>query len=233
MTQDGSTYTDITSLINSNVYTLVKVPNQTISNPNFGFKIGTNTDAIAVDMTQSEGGTNPTTPLPTTTVPVARGNEEPTMGTLSGGKSSGIYLMRKIFTSGGPWSFYCVYSGSPEFDDGWIFVSDFGYNCRSGANGTPPVFNGASTPNNANAGLGNMNKLAGKTTGAGTVAWLNGGAESSIATNFPLPQNSPDTHVGIGNNGAGNAAGPLDGYISRMTFWDHEMPDGFLQELTR
>ena len=49
-TRDGGTnWTDITNLINSSTFTLVKIENTSVLNPQVGFKIATSGDAIIVD----------------------------------------------------------------------------------------------------------------------------------------------------------------------------------------
>ncbi len=58
----GANYTDITSLINSSTYTLVSVT-RTQANPQVGFRIVTDTDAIEVDAAQIEEGAVPTSPI--------------------------------------------------------------------------------------------------------------------------------------------------------------------------
>ncbi len=76
MTQDGgSTYTAITSLINASTYTQVGVAKATVTNPNVGFRIVTDTDKIAVQYSQSEIGPVKSSPIPTTTVAVTRAVE--------------------------------------------------------------------------------------------------------------------------------------------------------------
>src|ERR1700677_820211 len=50
-TDGGTTWTAITSQINTSGYKLVYIT-ETVTNPNFGFKIATNGDAIAVDFCQ-------------------------------------------------------------------------------------------------------------------------------------------------------------------------------------
>lgn len=50
ITRDGgSTWTDITSLVNSSTFTKVKIENTSVTNPSVGFKISTSGDAIIVD----------------------------------------------------------------------------------------------------------------------------------------------------------------------------------------
>ncbi len=73
MTQDGgSSYTAITSLINSSTYTQAGVAAAAVTNPNVGFRIVDSGDKIAVQYCFSEIGSKFTSPIPTTTVAVTR-----------------------------------------------------------------------------------------------------------------------------------------------------------------
>ncbi len=71
-TQDGgSTWTDITSQINSSTWSRVQITS-TLANPSVGFKISTSGDAIDVDCVQNEAGAKATSPIVTTTTTVTR-----------------------------------------------------------------------------------------------------------------------------------------------------------------
>jgi len=71
-TDDGGTsYTDITLLINTSIYTRFDITT-TQANPVVGFRITTSADAIDVDMCQVETLAFATSPIPTTTVATAR-----------------------------------------------------------------------------------------------------------------------------------------------------------------
>jgi len=75
LTDDGGiTYTDITSLINSSMYSLVQIAT-TQANPSIGFRLVASGDEIEVDATQLEEGLVATTPIQTTTAPVTRDND--------------------------------------------------------------------------------------------------------------------------------------------------------------
>jgi hypothetical protein len=67
----GSTYTDITSLINSSTFTRVSAA-QTLANPSIGFKISTSGDKIAVDFVGMKALAFVDPPIATTTVAVTR-----------------------------------------------------------------------------------------------------------------------------------------------------------------
>lgn len=63
MTLDGgASYTDITSLINANTYTPIDIQ-QTLANPEFGFRIVASGDIIDVDFNQLEDGDLVTSPI--------------------------------------------------------------------------------------------------------------------------------------------------------------------------
>jgi hypothetical protein len=73
MTMDnGATWTGITV---TSSYTQLSIPTQTLANPTVGFRIVTSGDAIAVDFVQNENGTSKTSPIPVTTVAVARATD--------------------------------------------------------------------------------------------------------------------------------------------------------------
>lgn len=67
----GTTWTDVTSQINGSTFTQVQTT-KTAANPQIGFRIVTSGDAIYVDHGDCQGGTFASTPIPTTTVAVAR-----------------------------------------------------------------------------------------------------------------------------------------------------------------
>ena len=80
-TQDGgSTWTDITSQINSSTWSRVQITS-TLANPSVGFKISTSGDAIDVDCVQNEAGAAATSPIVTTTAVVTRNAESLTFQT--------------------------------------------------------------------------------------------------------------------------------------------------------
>lgn len=73
MTMDnGSTWTAVTV---TSEWTRVTIPTQTLANPTVGFRIVTDTDAIAVDFAQNEDGTFESAVIATTTVAVTRNTE--------------------------------------------------------------------------------------------------------------------------------------------------------------
>jgi hypothetical protein len=82
-TQDGgSTWTDITSQLNTSTYTRVEIT-ATLANPSVGFKISTSGDAIEVDGVMNEAGSVATSIILTTTAAVTRNAESLTYQTAS------------------------------------------------------------------------------------------------------------------------------------------------------
>ena len=89
----GTTWTNITSQINSSTFTQVQAT-KTAANPQIGFRLVTSGDAIAVDMGDMQNGTFASTPIPTQTVAVTRnadiltypsaGNVNSTIGSVYG-----------------------------------------------------------------------------------------------------------------------------------------------------
>jgi hypothetical protein len=235
MTQDnGATWTEITSQLLTGRYTWNWTPGATVTNPVVGFRIRTSGDAIAVDYCQSEAKASPSIPLPTTTTAVSRTNDEPSFGDpASSFTADGIRILKNIITNGGPWWFLGSYSGAPTVGSGWCVVSDATFNCSGGCDGGTFNFNGASSATTGTAGIFNVNKVAGIVTWSGSKCAINGGGFGSLAGNTPLALSTSITHCGLGNNGAGNSAGPVNGFINRLTFGRGEPPEGFLNELIR
>lgn len=71
---NGSTWTDVTSLISSDGFFQVSAA-QALANPTVGIRISVSGDAIAVDMAQEETGSGCTTPMPTTSSAVTRNTD--------------------------------------------------------------------------------------------------------------------------------------------------------------
>lgn len=245
LTQDnGSTWTDITSQLTTTGFTQVKVAAlQTLTNPTVGIKLGTSGDSIAVDFFQCEYGGAlgtinyyATSPCVTTTAPVncRLGNEAPTINTISNAHpSAGQILLNNTIASGAPYTIFAQYSGTPP-STGWIISSDQNITFSGGADGNGATIFGETTSNTGNAGIGNINKIMARSSGAGGVGCLNGGPLTTYntATNAK-PSTTAITHCNLGSNGSDNVSGPLNGYIQRIAFWHGEVSDGQMIELSK
>lgn len=244
ITQDaGVTYTDITSQVNTaGYYTYFAqrpfTPAATVLNPTVGFKIATSGDVIAVDFCQQEALSAPSCPVATTTVAVnVSSNEEPIIGTITSHDNDGIRIFRDVIQSGGAWSMLWQGCGSPRSSGYEVVgvIAGSGLDMHGGCDGGVCNIAGNNTANSGNAGIFNLNKMAFRTNGTGTRGCMNGGA---LTTNSTLLKPTPPPaagaeHCGLGNNGAGTGPGPLDGFITRVTFFPFELTDGQMQEYTR
>lgn len=92
ITRDGgTTWTDITLLLNTDSYVRVSIENSTVLNPSCGFRITTSADAIEVDYCQDEAGYVFSNPILTTTATATRNQDflsYPVAGNVDGATGS-------------------------------------------------------------------------------------------------------------------------------------------------
>lgn len=240
MTLDGTTYTDITSQINSSTYSLVQITAANPSGMSPGFKFAVSGDAVDVDMGQVEfalqGIHTATTRIVTTTVPVPRGNisgasasgEEAFFNnpSVTDGFNAGWKLIKDIFSHH---EHSCLIIGSGNAAPGCLMTgTDLNYFFSGGFDGNPATLNGGSTgsssfssTNNGNSGLGSRNKALCALGGGGASIFLNGVLTKSTACHI-TSDNS--THGGIGNRGAGDI--PINGVCEEFVVWPFVVTDG-------
>lgn len=204
-TQDGgSTWTDISSQINSSTWSRVEIT-ATLANPSVGFKISTSGDAIDVDCVQNEAGAVATSPIVTTTAALTRnedsltyqtsGNWSDTVGTAyveveplaySGGAIGSATNGLLLSTSN---------SGATAFD---------GTNAANGPTGTP----------------GTSEKLA--------LNWT--GAVMEVASSATV--GTPGTYdgaMGLSNIGIGVGA---SGYFKNVAVYPYALSDADMVKIT-
>lgn len=236
LTQDGgSTWTDISSQINSNGFTRVSISAQTLTNPQSGLRLATSGDSVAVDFFQTENSPFVTSPIATTASTVSRGSEMPMFGTTSTAYNDGQRIINDIHF-GTPASMFCDFTGngvaSCRVKGGGntpMWRLDGAADGGAAVFGTGATGTTASTSNSGNYGVGNFNKVAARINGAGCAVSLNGGA---IATNTSkVAWSGTDDHIGLGNKGDGLSS--INGYIRRLTLFKRELTDGELMELSR
>jgi hypothetical protein len=240
MTVDnGSTWVDITAQFNSSGYSKVQIPVQTLANPVIGYKFATSGDSLAVDFNQCESGTQvqatskATTPLPTTTVAVTRGNQTGYFSTGSGISvgNDGQRIVRDIFSTGGPFTMLSSWTGdvTTGTPNGPAMIATDLTSPQTWNGGIGVGFGkGATvTSNQGTNGLGNWNKTCGRTNGKGSQFCINGGPLSAVGTGTNnLPSlNVGGSHFNISQNGSGTNDFPLNGPTGRVTFWDCELTD--------
>ncbi|MBP3955398.1 hypothetical protein J8F10_08905 [Gemmata sp. G18] len=238
MTQDGgATWVDITSQLNSIIYVRPNTGAATVTNPQIGFRLATTGNSIAVDFVQLEQGATVSTPKITTTTTRGLGAELHSFGDDGSSYNDGQRLIDTTHYNRLPMSQYIEFSG--DFDGVTVATILGGGNLTTGriqaqTSGVVRLNSSGLSVDTANTltnGLGNINKVATRSNGAGGAICLNAGAIAS-STGPKINLTDPtDDHIGIGNRGAGDQS--LNGYIRRITFWRRELTDGEMLELTR
>ncbi len=254
ITQDGIAFTDITSQINTTGYTLVQIPQATLSAVVCGFQLATSGDAIAVDFCQLETSlvsqhadltvnSRATTPLPCTTVTVSRGNEGTyfqRVVTVGSSANAGGRIVSEIFSSSRPWTMIMSFNGdgsNPSANSPDIIATDFVSiavirgGCGSTLGGGATQTANSGTQGRVQTG-GGWNIAAIVCDASGTRYCLNGGDVTSNAANVPNA-NATGTHFNIGNNGTGSTLGePLNGFIGRVTWIPTAISNGDMTSVT-
>ncbi len=234
MTTDGSTWTDVTSQVNSSGFSWVELPAVTGATSYIvGFQLGTSGDAIAVDFNQLEnvlgGVSHATTPIITTTTTSSRGVEMPAFGTTSTGFNDGQRIIDN-FQFHTPLSCYAELTG---YGVSGCVVKGGGNTASQRAtgicNGTGATLNGVTTANTGAGVRGTIERYAFSVNGGRTAICLNGG---TIATGSTGPDwtDSTDTHMALGNRGAGDL--PINGYYRRFAMSKVQWSDATLKRIT-
>jgi hypothetical protein len=230
---DGSTTTEITSLINASTFSMVYAT-QTLANPVTGFVIETSGDEIIADAFTFDVGTIPTTPILTT--------------------GSNVQRIRDDLTVTG--SNFSDWFNAAE----GTFVSDFIFDIASVA-GTGPRLALAvddTTANERIAIYGGHNGLSGNmgsiivdggvtvvSQSAGAVATAsirqrvgfayklndsNGAANGTAVTADTACTIPTVTRLALG--GLGSAGAQMNGVLERVRYWNRRLPDATLAALT-
>lgn len=210
-TFDGTTFIDITASINSSTYTKVLVSASAITNPNFGFRIGTSGDSIAVDFCNITGqlqGLNLDPMHYPTIVGSAFGSifhETPWALNTDAGPLSPII-------KGAYAAYWQGYNYVPDL--GGLWVSDGVTNCKL-LTGNNVQFS-ASVNLNTTGGEWRtgeqVNKVAAYLDASGNMALCVNGGTVYTRTGGSLSPSA--THFVLSNNGA--ATLPLNGWTERF-----------------
>ena len=204
-TQDGgSTWTDITSQLNSATYSRVQIT-ATLANPSVGFKISTSGDAIEVDCVQNEAGAVATSPIVTTTTTVNRSADsltDQTSGNWSDTAGTAYILAKPVVYSGGA-------VGSAT--NGLLL---------SASNSGATAYDGTNSANGPTGTPGAVEKLA--------LAW--GSSTMSVASSGLV--GTPGTYDGaMGLSSIGVGVGAV-GYFGDVAIYNYKMTDAELQAIT-
>lgn len=99
MTRDGgTTWTDITSQLNTSTFTRVSILNTSVTNPSVGFKLAVSGDAIDVDFVQDEAGVVATSPILTTSATATRAATVASFPVTGNLPASGPFAIRLALT---------------------------------------------------------------------------------------------------------------------------------------
>ena len=205
-TQDGgSTWTDITSQINSSTWSRVPIT-ATLANPSVGFKISTSGDAIDVDCVQNEAGAVATSPIVTTTAAVTRNADSLTYQTASNWSDTA----GTAYIEAQPLS--------------WVAGGAIG----SATNGL--LLSAANSGATASDGTNTANGPAGAPSGREKLALRWGAGAMTVASGGVV--GTPGTYDGgMGLASVGIAVNSST-YCGRVAIYDYAMTDAELQAIT-
>jgi len=217
-TQDGgSTWTDITSQINSSTWSRVQIT-ATLANPSVGFKISTSGDAIDVDCVQNEAGAEATSPIVTTTAAVTRN-----IDMLSYQSASNIdFTVGTVFARfGSPSSAYIGYPVSCG-NAGRILYGAIGPD-------QVRVYDGTTVISKATTGFinGNFVKAA--------SAWSSGNSTQKLSVDGSVTVSGAfDGSMGSGAviNIASETSSAQPVYVGPVAIYNYQMTDAELQVIT-
>jgi hypothetical protein len=211
-TQDGgSTWTDITSQINSSTWSRVQIT-ATLANPSVGFKIGTLGDAIDVDCVQNEAGAEATSPIVTTTATITRNADS-----LSYQTASNI-----DFAVG---TIYCEVRSTPTGSN---------RNAVAPGNSSCNASNSSSTSWRAFDGTTVVEKtgLSDISTGKRKRANSWGPANTKVTGDGLTPASGAFDGL-FGDGAILYIAQNFQGYIGPVAIYNYQMTDAELQEITK
>ena len=205
-TQDGgSTWTDITSQINSSTWSRVEIT-ATLANPSVGFKLGTSGDAIDVDCAQNEAGSVATSPIVTTTAAVTRNAESLTYQTASNWSDTA----GTAYIEAQPLS--------------WVAGGAIG----SATNGL--LLSAANSGATASDGTNTANGPAGTPSGRKKLALRWGGGAMTVASGGVV--GTPGTYDGAMGLASIGIAVNSSTYCGPVAIYDYAMTDAELQAIT-
>ena len=205
-TQDGgSTWTDITSQINSSTWSRVQITS-TLANPSVGFKISTSGDAIDVDCAQNEAGAVATSPIVTTIAAVTRNADSLTYQTASNWSDTEgtAYIEAQPLA--------------------WVAGGAIG----SATNGL--LLSAANSGATASDGTNTANGPAGSPSGREKLAMRWGGGAMTVASGGVVgTAGTYDGGMGLASVGI---AVNSSVYCGRVAIYDYAMTDAELQAIT-
>lgn len=229
VTGTGAVNVTINNLVGTTACTLITTAwtrcsvTATLVNPVFGIQMAALNDVIVVDFNQLEPGSFVTSPILTTTVPVARAADSTAViGALNAVLTSGT---ASLFIQGGPPSDTGVTSGH-------TFIGSSSNNTRIAlVSGTPGsvLFNnnvGAASPT---YGTGAWNTVTTKTAGSWTTGALSAVVNNGTVNTALINPPAWGTNILFGLSAGAPAFG---GYFKRDVAFSAPIPDSTLKAMT-
>ncbi len=205
-TQDGgSTWTDITSQINSSTWSRVQITS-TLANPSVGFKGGTPNDQVDVGCVQNEAGAVATSLVVTTTAAVSRNADSDTYQTASNWSDTA----GTAYIEAQPW----------QWSSGGLLGSATNGLLESASNSGATAYDGTNAANGPTGTPSGRKKLALRWTGA-TMDVSVGGVIGTAGTY--------DGAMGLASLGI---AVDSSGYFGPAAVWNYAMTDDEFKALT-
>lgn len=233
---NGATWTDITSQINSSTYKQVRIPTMDMANPVVGVKLGTSGDAIDIDFFQCENDDQATSPILTTSATNIRGQELAAFGTTGVAYNDGLRILKDLYY-GTPVTFLVQYSGNFSTRLKHLILGTDGNNMPfssgSAGGGTLTVNGntGSLVSDEADvSGLFTLNKVCIRLDGNSLSICINGGAIKTTTASKYQATAQVLTHGGLLNNGSNIL--PTNGYVKRWSGGKVAITDGEMRELT-
>lgn len=224
ITRDGgTTWTDITLLLNTASYVRVSIENSTVLNPSCGFRITTSADAIEVDYCQDEAGYVFSNPILTTTATATRNQDflsYPVAGNVDGATGS----------ASASWG---VNTPASTISETQIAISRgtggrFLYHSIGFISGRVSTYD--STNLTASVGLTRNTPVVARAAvgwSGSTMSLIAEGAASVSSTAF---DGSFGTELSIYIGGIGTATWPLYGNVKNVYFWSGRLTDTQLKQ---
>lgn len=210
MTVDGGTTWTAVTVTGS--YAKVFITQTAVTNPVYGFRVATNGDIFAIDLTELCGPQNGLA-IPSGYSP---GNTTAATGTLSHSVPWALDTDAGPLASviKGAFGFYWQGRSDRSVGQGMIVSDGFsiisgiaGNNIRFGASNNLDTVDGSWRP-----GIANLNKVAGYLTAAGSMALCVNGGTPVFRGGGALSPSA--THFVVSSNGSGNAA--LHGFVEQL-----------------
>lgn len=227
ITLDGGTaWTTISSSINSATWTRVGKAQTSVTNPNFGIRIVTNADAVAVAFGQVESADFPTSPIPTTSASATRAVDALVANINAGLDYPMSYFaeIERVVDTGAIELYLGTNNGgATDRIELGLDASDRAFSLMSTSN-----VNQATVAVTGSIATGVITKIAARMATNDVQTCVNGSL-ATADTSATLP--ATPTKITFGSRNG--QASPAYGFLRRCAIWNRALTDAQLQFITR